>query len=509
MDVVPVADDDGPSPTAADSGHTTTPAEAVTRGVIAAVAAFLVAVPFTLLFLLVTSESERVERLDRTVADLLHDWVLTSPGAGQVLVWISRATDPWLLRVAALALAGALAWRGRRRAGLWLTIVVVLGGLVGVSLKELVRRARPDFPEQVYVATGYSFPSGHALNSMLIALAVIAVLWPVASRLGRVVMVGGLTGLVLFVGVDRIALGVHYVTDVVAGWTIALAVVVAAAAAFLRPDDLAAVRRRPGATRPSSWPRALGRMLARLAAGWLAIVTIMVALGLLVTRIAVGRWPLDREDAVNSSLERGRTPTGETVTLVMSHLAATPVIIVTMVVVALVLRRTLGRWREGLFVIAATAGQAITFVSTAAFVARDRPDVDRLDASPPTSSFPSGHTSAALALYLSLATVLIRTVRRPWLRYVLAALCLIPPVLVAYSRLYRGMHHPSDVAGSLVNAGLCLLLAARVVLTGPLPEDPVDGSRVADDHDRESIQRSAPEGTGPIGAQADPIGARR
>ena len=317
-------------------------------------------------------------------------------------------------------------------------------------------------------------------------------------------------GVVVVVGVDRIALGVHFVTDVLAGWTIAVAVVAATGAAFLRPDDLATSRQRPGAhsTRPSTWPRALGRMLGRLAAGWLAIVTVMVALGLLVTRLAGDWWPLDREDAVNASLERGRTRLGESATLVMSHVASTPVIIVTMLVVALALRWTLGRWREGFFVVAATAGQAITFVSTAAFVARDRPDVQRLDPSPPTSSFPSGHTSAALALYLSLATVLIRTVRRPWLRYVLAVLCLIPPVLVAYARLYRGMHHPSDVAGSVVNAGLCLLLAARVVLNGPLPEDRIEGPQSPEDQAREPIERSVVEGTYPVGARTQPTGAR-
>ena len=72
------------APAAADGAHTPNPAEAVTRSAIAGVAAFLVAVPFTLIFMLVTSESERVERLDRGVADLLHDWVLATPGAGEV-----------------------------------------------------------------------------------------------------------------------------------------------------------------------------------------------------------------------------------------------------------------------------------------------------------------------------------------------------------------------------------------------------------------------------------------
>jgi undecaprenyl-diphosphatase len=495
-------------PAAAEKGQTPTPAEAVNRAAIAGAAAFLVAVPLTLLVMLVTSESESLERLDRGVADGFHDWVQAHAAVGETLVWIGVAADPWLLRAGALALAGALAWRGRRRAALFLAIAVVIGGSVGVLLKELVRRARPDFPEPVYVATGYSFPSGHALNSMLIALAVLVALWPVMDRFGRVVMVAVSAGVVLVVGVDRIALGVHFVTDVLAGWTIAFAVVAATGAAFLRPDDRGAMRRRPGvqSTRSLTWRRALARMLARLAAGWLAIVTVMVSLGLLVTRVLGDSWPLDREDAVNTTLERGRTPFGDSVTLVMSHIAATPVIIATMLVVALGLRWTLDRWREGLFVIAATVGQAITFVTTAALVARDRPGVDRLDASPPTSSFPSGHTSAALALYLSLATVLIRSVRLPRLRYVIAALCLIPPLLVAYARLYRGMHHPSDVAGSLVNAGLCLLLAARVVLGGPLPEDRTEQPRPSGSLEREPIGGSVV--TVPAAAPSHPTGAR-
>lgn len=493
-------------PRAADGAPAPTPTEVVTRSAIAGVAAFLVAVPFTLMFMLVTSESERVERLDRGVADLLHDWVRATPGAGDVLVWISRATDPWLLRAVALAVAGALAWRGRRRAAVWLVTAVVLGGLLGVALKELVRRARPDFPEPVYIATGYSFPSGHALNSMLIAVAVLVVLWPAMGRGARVVAVTVAAGFVLVVGLDRISLGVHFVTDVLAGWMIAVAVVAATGAAFLTPDDVGTLRglRRSRAAGPVTWPRALARMLARLAAGWLAIVTLMVALGLLVTRAAGDRWPLDLEDEVSTSLERGRTAVGDAATMAMSRVADTPVIIVTMLVAVAVLRWTLGRWREGLFVIAATAGQALTFVSTAALVARDRPDVQRLDDSPPTSSFPSGHTSAALALYLSLATVLIRTVPRPRLRFAVAALCLIPPVLVAYSRLYRGMHHPSDVVGSLVNAGLCLMLAARVVLTGPLPEDRAEPPRSRDGHGSESDEEVVAQPTGPT---AGPTGA--
>lgn len=451
------------------------PADVVGIGVrttLGAASAFLFAIPFTLLLLLVTSESERVERFDRGVADWLHSKVRGQGGLTTALEWIGWITGPWVLRAGVLAVAVALVLRGRRRAAAWLVITVVIGGLLGLGLKYLVSRARPVFDEPLYVASGYSFPSGHALNSMLIASAMLVVLWPGLGRTGRIVSASLAAAFVLVVGWDRVALGVHFLTDVVAGWTVALAVVAATAAAFLLPDGAPGLLSRRSEIDPTlSWPRTLGRMLARLVAGWLAIVTVMVGLGLLVTRVVDDRWPLTREAAVNSGLERWRTPAWDTATLGMRYIADTPVIIVTMLLVAGLLRIALGRWREAMFVIAATVGQAIVFTATTVLVERDRPDVEQLDPSPPTSSFPSGHASAALGLYLAMATVVLRKVRRPWLRILLAALCLLPPLAVAYSRLYRGMHHPSDIAGSLVNASLCLWLAARVVLRAPLPED--------------------------------------
>ena len=158
---------------------------ASSRGALAALAAFLIAVPLALLAMLVTSESERVERIDRTLADGLHDLVRSEPTSVQVLIGLGRLSDPWLLRAGALALAAGLFLRGRRRPALWLAVTVLVGGLVGLGLKLVVQRARPAFDEPVYVASGYSFPSGHALNSMLICTAVVVALWPALGRVGR------------------------------------------------------------------------------------------------------------------------------------------------------------------------------------------------------------------------------------------------------------------------------------------------------------------------------------
>ena len=71
------------------------------------------------------------------------------------------------------------------------------------------------------------------------------------------------------------------------------------------------------------------------------------------------------------------------------------------------------------------------------------------------------------------------------------------------------MHHPSDVVGSLVNAGLCLLLAARVVLRGPLPEDRVEDPGAPEDDRGGAIDRSLMTEPTRIAARTHPTGARR
>jgi membrane-associated phospholipid phosphatase len=98
--------------------------------------------------------------------------------------------------------------------------------------------------------------------------------------------------------------------------------------------------------------------------------------------------------------------------------------------------------------------------------------VEKLDQSPPTSSFPSGHTGAAMALYLTTALIVHRTVRNDALRRVLIGVLVLLPILVAVARLYRGMHHPSDIVGSLVNAGLVITLTSRLVARRDLPGEP-------------------------------------
>lgn len=202
------------------------------RLALGALAAFLVAVPFTLLLVLVEGQSEPLERLDVTTAQRLtgvardHDWLL------RALDVIAVALQPWAFRIVVLGVVAWLWHRGARRLALWALATTALGGVLGVVLKLVVARARPSLPDPVAHASGTSFPSGHALNSLLCVGVLILVFLPVLHRVGRAAAygVGGL--LVLVTGLDRIALGVHYVSDVLAGWVVAAACLAATTSAF-------------------------------------------------------------------------------------------------------------------------------------------------------------------------------------------------------------------------------------------------------------------------------------
>jgi undecaprenyl-diphosphatase len=194
--------------------------------------ALLVAIPFTLLFVLVESEWEPLEDLDRDTADDLNSVARGSSTLVDVLKTGSFVLDPWVFRLAVLAVAVWLWRRGARRLATWAVVTMAIGGVLGLVLKLLVERARPAFPEPVTTAGGYSFPSGHALNSMLGVAVLILVFLPVLRAAGRAVAYAVGAALVLLTGFDRVALGVHYVSDVLAGWVAALAVVGGTAAAF-------------------------------------------------------------------------------------------------------------------------------------------------------------------------------------------------------------------------------------------------------------------------------------
>ncbi len=112
-----------------------------------------------------------------------------------------------------------LAFHRRRRAALLLLIVFV-GRLMVEFQKLIIDRARPGVAEHLEFVSSMSFPSGHSANAMITYLA-IALLVPVKQR-NRAISVGVGLALALQAGWSRVALGVHWPTDVVGGWAFGL-----------------------------------------------------------------------------------------------------------------------------------------------------------------------------------------------------------------------------------------------------------------------------------------------
>jgi membrane-associated phospholipid phosphatase len=201
----------------------------------AAVGAALV-VPFLVLLLLVTGGSggpaEALARLDREVADGLNAWARGRPGTVRLLEVLAVVLHPWTFRVAVAATAVVL-WRsGRRRLATWALTAIAAGGLLGVLVKELVERARPVFPEPVSSAAYYSFPSGHALSSLLGCGVLLVLALPRLSPRGRVLAWAAAVAIVLVTAFDRVGLGVHFLSDVLAGWLLGAAILAGTAVGF-------------------------------------------------------------------------------------------------------------------------------------------------------------------------------------------------------------------------------------------------------------------------------------
>lgn len=196
-----------------------------------AIALVLVAVPFSYLLLEVLRDGQ-FTRFDQDVAASLHHWVVERPGLVPAVKAVSLLGKPLWLGLAVAVGSAFVYWRGRRRLALYLVATAIGGGLVDTLVKVAVNRPRPEVTSPLATAFGKSFPSGHAMSSTVTYGALLLVFLPALPRRWRVVAAGGTVLLVLAIGLSRLLLGVHFVSDVVAGWTLGLAWLSAATGAF-------------------------------------------------------------------------------------------------------------------------------------------------------------------------------------------------------------------------------------------------------------------------------------
>ena len=124
-----------------------------------------------------------------------------------------------MIALVALLLA-LLVWRRRYGEATFATVAVGGAALLNVLAKALFQRHRPELWPQLTPETDYGFPSGHAMGSLAVVATLVIVLWPTRWR-WLALGVGGI--FVLLVGLSRLYLGVHYPSDILAGWCASLA----------------------------------------------------------------------------------------------------------------------------------------------------------------------------------------------------------------------------------------------------------------------------------------------
>jgi undecaprenyl-diphosphatase len=222
--------------------------------------------------------------------------------------------------------------------------------------------------------------------------------------------------------------------------------------------------------------------VAVLVGAYAVLTLIMLTVGTMLTHwwvpSALGHW----DEAVNRWFAGHRTPFLDHVTAAATFMANT-VAVVVLALIAAVVMVLLRRWRNALVLAVALVLEVTVFLSTTFAVGRPRPNVVRLDSTPTTASFPSGHIAASLVLWGAIALCVTTFHKQRVLAVLVWCIAIVAPLAIGFARVYRGMHHWTDVA-----AGAFLGLAA--LTSGVLAERATSVAMAAR---RYEAQPSAPD----------------
>ncbi len=192
------------------------------------------------LAVLVATSWAPVLAADRMIADGVHVAALAHPLLARAAGWTTVLGDT-TTRFLVSGLAGLLlAWRRAWDRAVLVVACPLLGGLVDIGIKDLVARPRPVWVHPIVHASGYAFPSGHTMGSMVTYGALGLVGWWGWRGTTRRLALVGLVVVTGLVGVSRVVLGVHWPSDVLGGWAAGLSWMVLTWAAW----SATAARRR-------------------------------------------------------------------------------------------------------------------------------------------------------------------------------------------------------------------------------------------------------------------------
>jgi membrane-associated phospholipid phosphatase len=202
------------------------------RTVLAFLALVLLAVPFAMLVVLVIDKFAGLQDVDQDTANGLHGYAIRHPlfidamralsAVGSSIGWVVILTPVFLW----------LMVRRLFRLALFLAVTAIGSSLLNAVVKAAVHRARPHLVDPVAVAAGKSFPSGHAQAATVGCGILVLIFLPVLAGQFRRWLFVAAALVVALIGFSRIALGVHYLSDVAGGIVLGAAWLLAMTAAF-------------------------------------------------------------------------------------------------------------------------------------------------------------------------------------------------------------------------------------------------------------------------------------
>jgi membrane-associated phospholipid phosphatase len=167
------------------------------------------------LFGLIAEDVAARERFffDQPILEYVHRHA--SPSLDSLMLLMSHLGYVWGVVPVDIAILLWLIIRRKRRDAAFFGVVVIGAAILNVVAKAAFGRERPKLWPSLAPESTFSFPSGHAMGSMALVTALIVLCWPTRWRVPMLILGGVFT---LLVGFSRIYLGVHYPSDVIAGW---------------------------------------------------------------------------------------------------------------------------------------------------------------------------------------------------------------------------------------------------------------------------------------------------
>ena len=166
-------------------------------------------------FVALADEIHEAEAFHFDAALLLRMHAMATPGLNEFFVLMSELGYQWGVIPLDILIVAVLLLRRRWRKAAFAATAFIGSALLNLGSKQIFQRERPSLWESIAPESTFSFPSGHAMGSMTLALTLVFLTWRTRWRWPVVAVV---SGFVVSVGLSRVYLGVHYPSDILGGW---------------------------------------------------------------------------------------------------------------------------------------------------------------------------------------------------------------------------------------------------------------------------------------------------